>query len=140
LVTRAQVLYDDDCGFCRWLLAKIVRWDVESVLEPVSLRSSRAAELLSEIDERVRLSSWHLVQPDGSVLSGGSAIAPLLDYLTRRRLRFFLIGAKIARSAPRTTEKLYGFVARNRHRFGRWLGEEACAVDPTEVAGRRMKP
>lgn len=131
---RALVLYDDDCGFCRWLLAKIVRWDREHFLEPVNLRSSRASQLLSPMDELKRMSSWHLVEPDGTVGSGASAIAPLLAYLPARKFRFL---SNLARSMPRTTQSLYKVVARNRNRFGRWLGEEACAVDPAEIVGGR---
>lgn len=135
-MTTALVLYDDDCGFCRWLLSKIVRWDREHLLEPLSLRSTRASELLSDMDEPTRLSSWHLVEPDGTVVSAGSAIAPLLGYLPARKFRLL---SSLARSMPGTTEMLYKIVARNRHRFGRWLGEEACAVDPSDVAGRRSE-
>ena len=43
---RAVLLYDEDCGFCRWSLAKILAWDREGRIRPVPLQSEEADRLL----------------------------------------------------------------------------------------------
>jgi hypothetical protein len=44
--------------------------------------------------------------------------------------------AAMARTFPKSTDRLYRLVADNRERFGRMLGENACAVDPTRPRGK----
>lgn len=43
---RAVILFDDDCGFCRWSLSKILAWDRLGRLRPVALQSPEADDLL----------------------------------------------------------------------------------------------
>jgi predicted DCC family thiol-disulfide oxidoreductase YuxK len=122
---RTVILYDSDCGFCRWSADRILAWDREKRLRPVALQDPEAAELLAKMDEDARMESWHLVTPDGRVHSGGAAVAPLAKLLPA--------GAPVAGLAsafPGFTQRLYGLVARHRGRLGRLLGEQACAVDP----------
>lgn len=128
---KSVIVYDADCGFCRWLLAKIIRRDPTGAFRPVDLRTAEAIVLLPKMNEATRMSSWHLVETDGRVYSGGAAIAPLLEHLPGKGLRF---GARLARTFPSTVEGLYRFLAANRHRFGRWLGEQACSVDPAAMS------
>ena len=35
---RATVLYDGDCGFCKWSLAKLLAWDRRGALRPLPLQ------------------------------------------------------------------------------------------------------
>jgi predicted DCC family thiol-disulfide oxidoreductase YuxK len=128
---RHVVLYDEDCGFCRWSLDRLLRWDREGRLRPVSIQSEEGDRLLADLREEERLASWHLIAPDGRRTSGGAAAAPLA--------RLLPAGAPVAILAetfPRTTDRLYRWVARHRDDLGRRLGEDACAVDPRDRAGR----
>src|SRR6201987_5089463 len=75
------VLYDSDCGFCRWSLALVLRADRRRLLYPVRLDSSEAGALLGPMPEETRYASSHLVAPGGDVWSGGRAIAPLFELL-----------------------------------------------------------
>jgi predicted DCC family thiol-disulfide oxidoreductase YuxK len=127
---QAVVLYDSDCGFCRWALDKILQWDRARSLRPVALQDAEAAELLDGMAEEKRMASWHLVTADGKVYSGGAAAAPLLRLLPGGSPVASLLAA-----FPGPTERSYRWVARNRDRLGRLVGERACAVDP----GRNRK-
>jgi predicted DCC family thiol-disulfide oxidoreductase YuxK len=128
---RHVVLYDADCGLCRWSLDKILQWDRGRQVRAVAIQSEEGDRLLADISEDERLASWHFVTPDGRRFSGGSAAGPLA-----RLLPFGLPVAVLAETFPRTTDHLYRWVARNRDWLGRRVGSHACAVDP----GRRLPP
>src|SRR5256885_17202077 len=68
------VLYDADCGFCRWSLGVLLRLDHRHRLLPVKLATTRAQELLSDLTHDQRMASWHLVSPDGRRWSAGPAL------------------------------------------------------------------
>ncbi|MGZ5289868.1 MAG: thiol-disulfide oxidoreductase DCC family protein [Actinomycetota bacterium] len=125
------VLYDEDCGFCRWSADRLRAWDRA---ESVAFRSIQAAEragMLETIEPVSRYASWHVVTPDGRIWSGGAAVPPLT-----RRLPGGRALAAIAEAFPDGTDHLYRFLARHRDRFGTALGQRACAVDPSRE-GRR---
>jgi predicted DCC family thiol-disulfide oxidoreductase YuxK len=124
---RHVVLYDDTCGFCRWSLGRLLRWDRHHRLRAIPIQSEEGDRLLADLAEADRLASWHLITPDGRRYSGGAATGPLARVLPA--------GAPVALLAetfPRTTDRAYRWVARNRESLGRRLGEQACAVDPSE--------
>ena len=80
------VLYDADCGLCKWLLSGLLRCDRAKRLRPISLQGSEAEELLGELTPAERMAAWHLISPAGDRLSGGAALAPLLRLLPAGRL------------------------------------------------------
>jgi predicted DCC family thiol-disulfide oxidoreductase YuxK len=123
---RAVLLYDEDCGFCRWAAERILAFDRRGAVRAAAIQSDAATTLLSQIDPALRLSSWHLVTPSGRVYSAGAAIAPLA-----RLLPFGRPVAAVAAAFPGATERLYRLLARNRDRLGALLGTSACAVDPS---------
>jgi predicted DCC family thiol-disulfide oxidoreductase YuxK len=114
------VLYDADCGFCRWAMAWAVRRDTGRVLVAVAIQSARGCELLAEIPTSERLRSAHTVAADGRVRSGGAAAADVLSALERTRAL-----GRLARGLPRTTALLYTAVATRRASFGRLVGAAA---------------
>lgn len=125
-MTRQQlpILYDDDCGFCKWSLNKVLAWDQRRRLTPVAIQSERGQELLAEIPAAERLDSWHMVLPSGEVRSAGAAAAPLAELLPGARPLAFLF-----RSFPGLTARAYDLVAANRSRLGRLVGADAgCEV------------
>jgi predicted DCC family thiol-disulfide oxidoreductase YuxK len=122
----AVLLYDSDCGFCRWSVDKILSWDRRRCLRPLALQDPEADRLLGVMHEDVKMSSWHLVTDDGRVYSGGAAAAPLFRLLPRCRPL-----AAVFAAFPGLTDRGYRLVARNRDRFGRLVGQTACEVDPS---------
>ncbi len=110
------VLYDGDCGWCRWALAKVLAWDRDRRVRTVALQDAEADLLLSGMPSAERMASWHLVTADGRRFSGGAALAPLL--------RLFPGGALLARgaeAAPGVTDRGYRWVAEHRTPLGRRL-------------------
>jgi predicted DCC family thiol-disulfide oxidoreductase YuxK len=99
LSERPRLYYDDDCGFCRWTLAWVLRWDRRRHIRPVPIQSPEGERELGDLGEK-RLESWHLVR-DGERWSGGQAFAPLLEELPgagvlaplARRLEWVLVPA-----------------------------------------------
>lgn len=122
-MSAAVLLYDADCGFCRWAVDKVLAWDRAGALRPVALQSPEADRLLPGLSEPTRMASWHLVI-DGSVYSGGTVAPPLLRLLPGGRPL-----ATIAAAFPGLTERAYRLVARNRDGLGRLAGAR-CTVDP----------
>ncbi len=107
------ILYDADCGFCRFMLAQVLAWDRRGRLRPVALQAPEADRLLGDMPEEQRMASWHLVLPGGEVRSGGAAFAPLLRLLPG--------GAPLAplpAAFPVAAERAYRLVAGNRHKLG----------------------
>jgi predicted DCC family thiol-disulfide oxidoreductase YuxK len=77
---QSLVLYDQDCGFCKWSLDKILAWDRSKRLRAVAIQSEEGDQLLAGVDPELRLTSWHLVT-DGKVFSAGAAAEPLARLL-----------------------------------------------------------
>ncbi len=111
-MSRYAVLYDRDCGFCRWALGWILRWDRRRALRPVALQDPEADLLLAGVSNR--MASWHLVEPSGEIRSAGVALAPLFRLLPG--------GAPLAAVAgrfPPAAERGYRWLADHRSWFGR---------------------
>src|SRR3954454_11581162 len=122
---RTPLLFDADCGFCRWATAKLLRWDRAGRLRPVALQSAEAQTLLASIPSELRSSSWHLVT-HGRVRSAGRAVSPLLPGLPGGRPL-----ATLAELSPGATDAAYRWVARHRGLLGRIAGQRACSVMPS---------
>jgi predicted DCC family thiol-disulfide oxidoreductase YuxK len=120
------VLYDEDCGFCRWSTDKLKAWDTRHRLTFAAIQGPQGAELLHAVPEAEWLGSMHAVTPDGRVWSGGQAVRVILPQLPGGGIL-----ASIAAAFPGATDTTYRLVARHRERLGRMLGQRACSVDPT---------
>jgi predicted DCC family thiol-disulfide oxidoreductase YuxK len=111
---RSQViLYDADCGFCRWCVAKVLAWDRRGRLQAMAIQDPAADRLLAGVPPAARLGSWHLASADGRLRSAGAAVAPILHSLPGGRLP-----AALAAAAPRATERLYRLGADRRATLG----------------------
>jgi predicted DCC family thiol-disulfide oxidoreductase YuxK len=122
------VLYDDDCGFCRWSADRIRRLDARGALVFAPVQGAVGAELLRAVPRELRLASMHAVTPDGRVWSGGEAVGVILA-----RLPGGVILSRLAAAVPELTDRLYRFVAANREVLGGWLGQDRCRVDPSRA-------
>ncbi len=111
---RWTVVYDKDCGLCRWSLARLLAWDRRGRLRPVALGSEEADALLHDLLPEERAASWHLIAPDGRRWSAGAAAPPLL-----RLLPGGTAPAALVATAPRLTERAYRWVADHRSMLGR---------------------
>lgn len=125
------ILYDPDCGLCRWCTALLLRWDRTGRLTPVALGSARADALLAELTPAQRMSSWHLVGPGGQRRSGGAALAAVLTLLPGGRLP-----AAVLAATPGATERAYRFVAEHRRTFSRLIPSSAKTRARARIAAR----
>ena len=130
----AIVFYDEDCGFCRWTLAKFLRWDRHRRLRPVPIDSPEGDELLAALDVETRKRSWHLVA-DGSLVSAGAAFAPILE-----RLAGGTPLARVAARFPRVMLAGYSAVASRRSVWGRMLPRSWVAAADRVIEDRRSSP
>ena len=117
---RWAVLYDADCGFCKWLLSGLLRWDRAARLHPIPLQRSEADDLLQGLTPAERMASWHLVSPTGERRSGAAAVPPILRLLPGGRLPAAAFGR-----LPRLTDRGYRWVAEHRSQLSTWLSSSA---------------
>ena len=110
------VLYDGDCGFCKWLLAGLLRFDRAERLRPLALQRPEAGALLADLDPAERMASMHLVSPEGARTSGGAALPSLLRLLRGGRLPAVVFGY-----FPRLTSAGYRWVAAHRVGISRFV-------------------
>ncbi len=113
------LIYDSDCGFCRWCLGKVLAWDRRRVIRPVALGTEEANRLLGDMPRDEQFSSWHLVDDDG-LHSAGAGFPPLL-----RRLPGGRPFAAVAGRFPGATERGYRFVSGNRGLWGKVVTDGA---------------
>jgi predicted DCC family thiol-disulfide oxidoreductase YuxK len=134
-VPTATLLYDSDCGFCRWSLGKVLAWDQRERIHPVSLQSKEAEPLLAGIPEEERMASWHLVGEDGEVRSAGEGIAPLLRLLPGAAPL-----AAVAGRTPGAMERGYRFIAGHRRVWGKLVTDGARRRADRRIAERLQRP
>jgi predicted DCC family thiol-disulfide oxidoreductase YuxK len=129
------VLYDGDCGFCRWSLSRLLALDRSRRLRPVALGTPQADALLHDMPEERRVDSWHLVSPSGERTSAGAAAPELL-----RLLRGGRVPAALLASAPGLTERAYRWIADHRSSFSRAIPSSAKRRADARIARRRQQP
>jgi predicted DCC family thiol-disulfide oxidoreductase YuxK len=108
------VLYDADCGFCKYLLARLLQWDLRRRLTPLALGTAEADRLLPDLSPEQRMASWHLVAPDGTRTSAGAALAVLAKLLPGGALPAAGLGL-----VPGLSERGYSWVAGHRTQLSR---------------------
>ena len=119
---QVVLLYDSECPFCRWATKTILGWDRRGRIRPVPLQDPEADRLLSGMDRKTTMESWHLVATDGQIRSAGQAAPWLFRMLPGGRPL-----AAIASTFPRVTERAYRWVARHRDFLAR-LGARTDAL------------
>ena len=131
-MSRHVLLYDRDCGFCRWSTGWALRLDRGRRLEPVAIQDPRGAELLADLGPEERLDSAHLVTPDGRRRSAGAIAGPALRLIPGGGPL-----AALAERLPGATERCYRLVANNRSRLGRLVSDGAKRRADALIAARR---
>ena len=132
MTPQAIVLYDDDCGFCRWTLGLLLMWDRARRLWPAPVVGAVGDRWLAGMPEDERLASWHLIDEGGRVTSSGRGLAVVAGYLPG--------GAPLAgllRRAPGAVERGYRFVADHRSGLSRFVPGVAVRRATARVEARR---
>lgn len=132
-LAKAVVLYDRDCGFCRWAMARVLDLDRRRAIVPAQIQSPRGDDLLAGMPAAERLASWHLVAPDGTRHSGGAAAAPLVRLLGAPRI------AGAFERVPWVIDRAYRLVAGNRTLVGKLVPAGARARADAAVRRREQE-
>jgi len=106
-------------------MGKLLALDRDRALRPLALQDPAAGPLLGAMDEPTRMGSWHFVDDDGRVTSGGRAFGPLLAHLPA--------GRALARLADRG----YDAVAGRRSLWGRLISGPAKQRARDRIAARQ---
>jgi predicted DCC family thiol-disulfide oxidoreductase YuxK len=128
---RWLVLYDADCGFCKWTLSALLRWDRAGRLRPIALQLPEAEELLADLSPDERMASWHLVSPAGERRSAGVALPALLRLLPGGRGP-----AAVFAEFPRATDRGYRWVADHRAGLAKFVPARAKERAAARVEAR----
>ena len=124
------LIYDRDCGFCRWCLGKVLAWDRRRAVKPVALGTEEANRLLGDMPRDRQFSSWHLADGTG-VHSAGAGFPPLLRLLPG--------GGPLSAGTAKlsgATESAYRFVSGNRGIWGRFVTDGAKRRADARIAER----
>ena len=125
------VLYDHDCGFCRWSVGRLLAWDRAGRLRALTIQSAEGQRLLADLAPEQRLASAHAIDASGRRTSGGDALAPVAAVLPG--------GAPLAalgRRAPGLARAGYRALAGRRALFGRLVSDAAKARADERIAQR----
>jgi predicted DCC family thiol-disulfide oxidoreductase YuxK len=125
------VLYDHDCGFCRWSVGRLLAWDRPGRLRPLAIQSPEGQRLLADLTPEQRLTSAHAVDAAGRRTSGGDALAPVAAVLPAGAPL-----AALARRAPGLARAGYRAVADRRTLLGSLVGDAAKARADERIAQR----
>ena len=129
------VLYDRDCGFCRWSVGRLLAWDRGGRLRPVAIQSDEGERLLADLAHAQRLASAHAIDAAGRRTSGGDALAPVAEVLPRGRPL-----AAVARRAPGLARAGYDAIAGRRPLLGRLVSDRAKERADRRIAERAAQP
>jgi len=122
---RDTVLYDGHCRFCRGQIAALRRLDVGRLLEFISLHDPQVTRDYPEIPPERLLEEMFIVDRQGRVWRGASAVR----YLSRRLVALWPLSLPL--HVPGTLpiwQWLYGLVARNRYRIAGGCGDGGCRI------------
>jgi predicted DCC family thiol-disulfide oxidoreductase YuxK len=111
---RWTLLYDADCGFCKWIVATLLAWDRDERIMPHAIQGERGQSLLGDLTRDEQVAAVHLITPRGERLSGGAVAGPLL-----RVLPAGAILAPVAERLPTLTATVYVWVAGHRSQLSR---------------------
>jgi predicted DCC family thiol-disulfide oxidoreductase YuxK len=129
---RGVLLYDADCGFCRWCVAKVLAWDRERSIVPLAIGSPESEAVIADVEPARLYASWHFRDPSGAVFSAGAAFAPLLRLLPGGPPL-----AAFAERFPGGVERAYRIVASNRGALGALVTSGARARADRRIAARK---
>jgi predicted DCC family thiol-disulfide oxidoreductase YuxK len=125
------VLYDHDCGFCRWSVARLLAWDRAGRLRALAIQSDEGQGLLADLTPAERLATAHAIDVTGHRTSGGDAVAPVAAVLPG--------GGPVAalgRRAPGLARAGYRAVAGRRSLLGHLVSDAARARADERIARR----
>jgi predicted DCC family thiol-disulfide oxidoreductase YuxK len=139
-VERLTVLYDDDCGFCRWSAGQLRALDRHRRLELVPLQHATDHPDRPDLARLARshdlAGAIHVLRPDGETRAGGGAMLEIIDALPGGWL---LRPWALLPGIEAVVDFGYRLVADRRSHVSAWLGRTgtevlACDLDRQPAA------
>jgi len=115
-----RLVYDDDCGFCKWFISDLLRF---GDFEPVGfseLSADQTARLTDEYEN-----CMHLLT-DADVYSCGEAVEQAIAWLSTPTWWLVALAREIP-GYPTLREKLYRWAADRRSIWGRYRSREVVS-------------
>ena len=126
------VLYDGECGFCARAVRVLNRLDRRHRLRYAPLQGDTARRLIGPPEGPSESWSMKLLDDEGLHDASTAALRSVVHTGGAGRLAWALL------LVPRPIrDGVYGWVARNRHR---WAGEEGTCALPTQALRQRLLP
>ncbi|HYB07176.1 MAG TPA: DCC1-like thiol-disulfide oxidoreductase family protein [Nitrososphaerales archaeon] len=108
--SRPIFLYDADCGPCARFKEIASFLDASHAVDFVSIGEAVSSGLLDFVPPSSWFSSSRMIQPDGTIASGGDSIVALLSRLPAGKLPSLAINR--LPFGPALTSRLYGVASR----------------------------
>ena len=128
------VFYDEDCGYCRWSVAQLLRFDRDRRLRLHAIQSPLGERVLADVPEDLRLESAHLIDGVGKLFSGGDAAAPIAAALPR-----LAPTAPLLRRLSTPVNATYSLIAANREHVGRLVGSSSRGRADLAIAAHQAE-
>ena len=80
-MSKYLVAYDIDCGPCVKFKQVVDYLDIFNNIDFLSLNEANSKGMLKPVPNHLRFQSFHLIYPDGQVLSGDNALLDLIGIL-----------------------------------------------------------
>ena len=119
--TELLLVYDGECGFCRFGIDVIRRFDRHGVFGFCPFGHPIAEGLLADVPEEARYEQMHLATPSG-LLSGTDAAKAVL-----RELPFGRLASRVG------IHRLYPLIVRYRWVLGRFISQSPALVSCGEA-------
>jgi predicted DCC family thiol-disulfide oxidoreductase YuxK len=109
------VIFDGDCRVCTRMVEVLRRLDRDGMLEIIPSQTPGVRERFPWIAPHAYEEAMQLVAPDGTTWQGADAVEMILGVLPRGRFVSWIYRIPLVRPLA---DRLYKWVARNRHRLG----------------------
>ena len=109
--SRATLIYDGACGFCRQAVAVVSEWDREHRITLIPFQDQTRVAAF-RIPLPALAAAMHLVLPDGRVMAGADAAPHLLRLLPGKE---WLASVFALPGVLPLARRVYAWVARQRH-------------------------
>lgn len=111
-----HLLYDNHCSLCVRFKEAIRQYDRKGLIEPVGFDDPRITQIVPNMTRQELENSFHLVSPDGKLLSGHHALPALLKLLPGFGLLAWIL--KYCLPARWLSDRVYLWLARHRKSAG----------------------
>lgn len=109
--SRATLIYDGSCSFCRDAVDRVRRWDRAGAFDYIPFQDAAGVASFG-IPQPALAAAMHLVLPDGRTLAGADAAPEILRRLPGKR--WWAAAFSVPGVVP-VARRVYAWIAARRH-------------------------